>query len=310
MQARRYMTMTFAAAAILTIILLTGAGATDNATVESPEAVEKSSPPATAAEGSTDPAKVVAAVVNGTEITMAPVIEEMNRVGQLFIRRQGRVPSADETAQIKKEALDSVIFLELAHGFGRKHFTVEPVEVDGMVAQLRQRLSHLYEEYLQDKGFTEETLRLEIERRLLIQKSFAQEVDARAGFDEEEARKEYAAQPELFTIPARIEVDDLFIASGADKEGAAARAAALATKRGKESNSPRLHFSRTRMPTFSGKRRPWKSEGSPIRWSWMRAIMSCSSAARNPRNPFPLTRPGNGSRKRPKENGPRCGWRS
>jgi len=230
MQARSYMTMTFAVAAILTIILSTGAGATDNATVESPEAVEKSNPPATVAEESTDPAKVVVAVVNGTEITMAPVFEEMNRVGQLLIRRQGRVPSADETAQIKKEAIDSMIFLELAHGYGRKHFTVEPAEIDGMVAQLRQRLNHLYEEYLHDKGLTEESLRAEIERRLLIQKAFAQEVDAKAGFEEEEARKEYAAQPELFTIPARIEVDDLFIASGADKEGAAARAAALVAK--------------------------------------------------------------------------------
>jgi hypothetical protein len=64
--------------------------------------------------------QVVAARVNGAEITMASVIIMMNRLGGLKARDAADVPAPEDIEVIKKAALDRLIFEELAYQKAKK----------------------------------------------------------------------------------------------------------------------------------------------------------------------------------------------
>ncbi len=153
----------------------------------------------------------VAARVNGREITMESVTKEMD---SMFMQRgiMGK-PTAKETVQVRDDALDYLIFMELAIEYGEKIIKVSDDEIDITIKQLKAELGteKAYNDYLRMNKHTEETLRKDIEKKYLTQKTLQQEVNSKVVLDEEDTRREYEAHPEKFTIPAGIEVETVNI---------------------------------------------------------------------------------------------------
>ncbi len=179
-----------------------------------------------------DPARILAIVVNDHEISLEELLKEMKKQArQITLGKGGKTPE-QKSEQIEKAAIDSLVFQELARQYGRKNFKIKAAEIDAKIKDLRENLKtdEAFGNFLIRNNYTEGLLRREIEKRLLINRAFKQEVDAKIKFDEKKARKEYEAKPKIFTIPARIEVDDLFIATGKDKKAAAGKAAGLRAK--------------------------------------------------------------------------------
>lgn len=56
-----------------------------------------------------EPSEVIAARVNGKEITMESLINEMNRKVKML--RSRKAPSTEETEQMRKDSLDTLIFI-------------------------------------------------------------------------------------------------------------------------------------------------------------------------------------------------------
>jgi hypothetical protein len=178
----------------------------------------KTAQPNTEKEKDKDAVEVIIANINGKKITMTSLKKEIHKVSQM--QSHGMVPGGMDTEQIKRRALDSLIFTELAQEYADKNITVSEQEIADAIDKLRTHLKtdEEYQDYLKKAGYTEDTFRKEIARRLSMQKAFQQEVDSKAVFDEKKAREEYDAQKERFTIPEGIEVDHIYIHGKKEKE--------------------------------------------------------------------------------------------
>ena len=176
------------------------------------------------------PSKANVARVNGKDITMAELVQVMSNIKK--VQFMGKKPSEEDIHQIKKNALDSLIFTELARQYAEKNIKVTEQDVNDEVGKLKTHLKteEAYQDYLKKSGTTEEDIRKKIEGRLRMQKLFQQEVNAKAIFDEEAARKEYNEQKKFFTIPERIEVEDIYIHPKEDKEKAKKKAEDIAAE--------------------------------------------------------------------------------
>lgn len=172
----------------------------------------------------------IVARVNGRVITMESLQKEMH-MGPLNIE-SGKMPTSEETARIKKDALDLLILMELASEYGEKNFKVSDDEVEESVSQLKAGLKteQAYVDYLKGSNLTDETLRKEISRRLTIGKAFQQEVNSKVLFDEEDARREYDSRKEDFTLAERIEVEIIQVYAGHGREEAGMMAEDLAAQ--------------------------------------------------------------------------------
>ncbi len=150
--------------------------------------------------------KFVVARVNGREISMDSVAKEMDSM--LEKRAIKRKPTVKEAGQVRDEALDYLIFMELVKEYGEKIIKVSDDEIDITIKQLKADLGteKAYNDYLRMSKHTEQTLRKDIEKKYVIQKTLQQEVYSKGVLDEGDMRKEYEAQPEKFTIPAGIEL--------------------------------------------------------------------------------------------------------
>jgi len=175
-------------------------------------------------------AKGIAARVNGREITMESLKKEMHR--RALNMESGKMPTSEETWQMKKDALDLLILMELAGRYGEKNFRVSDDEVEESVKQFKTVLKteQAYVDYLKDSNLTDETLRKNIEKRLIIEKSFQQEVYSKVLFDEEDARREYDSRKKDFTLAERIEVEIIQIYAGHGREEARKRAEDIAAE--------------------------------------------------------------------------------
>jgi len=122
--------------------------------------------------------KVPVARVNGAEITMFDLLNRMNRIAPQYMKPgQPRDPGTD--ARVKQEALDVLIFRELAvQEAVRQGMKVEPEALDRSVKTLKDRLGSedAYKAYLSREGLTEESLRKGIERDQLYERVAEKEI--------------------------------------------------------------------------------------------------------------------------------------
>jgi len=201
---------------ILLAILMTGATFTGFA-----RAGEEPAAPAPAAETATatSPAKqeaTVVATVNGAPIAadeLAMTVNQMQRFRQYQEHTTATVLPPVTEEQLKQEALESLIFLELAYQAGQKSVTVEPAEIDAKIEEVKAKYpdDETFQAELQKRDITEAQLRDKVARQLIITEIIKKEVEDKAVVDEAAARQQMAAEPERFTMPARIVADALFV---------------------------------------------------------------------------------------------------
>lgn len=192
------------------------------------EVPKKASMPDDQIEQEMSPTMHIAARVNGREISMEALQNEMHRGALKTL--SGRKPTREEAAQIRKDALDFLIMMDLAAEYGMRHFKPSEEEVDERVKQVKDGLKsdEAFAEFLRDAGQTEETFRDEIRIRLAVERAFEQKVHSQVVFDNEEARRQYEERIEEFTLPERIAGDVIQVYAGHGREDARRRAEEMA----------------------------------------------------------------------------------
>jgi len=134
---------------------------------------------------------VFAAKVNGVEVTMHDLVREMNRIAPKYVKDGEKTPPAT-TAKIRKEALDNLIFNELAvQEAVRQGITVSPEKVNEVVKLMKEQLgsNDAYQKYLDDLGITEEGLKKRIERSHLLEIVTAKEVYQKITIEDKVAKR-------------------------------------------------------------------------------------------------------------------------
>lgn len=146
--------------------------------------------PANISHGMEKAKNIIAARVNGTEITMFSVLKMMRRIAST----QGDSASQKTPDEIKQEALDRLIFHELAFQKAQSDkVIIDKKEVDNALSSIKTRLKGEagYNRYLEREMLTEKELMHEIEKSLLLEKIFSAEVIEKTVISEDEIVKAY-----------------------------------------------------------------------------------------------------------------------
>jgi foldase protein PrsA len=184
---------------------------------------------------------VVAVRVNGAEITMYDLMSRMNEIAPKYVRNvRDRSPEIDE--KVRKEALEEVIFRELAiQEAVRQGMKVRPETIDHTVERLKRAVGSedVFKTNLTVAGKTEESFKKEIERDLLFDMIFDKEVFRKITVDEKRVREVYDNEKDKFVRPAIISVDDVVVMKGPDGDATMERAKALLALIKNNNNDPR-----------------------------------------------------------------------
>jgi hypothetical protein len=144
--------------------------------------------------------KVFAAQVNGVEITVLDLVREMNRIAPKYVQGNEKAAPAT-TVKIRKEALDNLIFNELAvQEAVRQGMTVSAEQINTVVDLMKKQMGskEAYQGYLDSVGTTEEGLRKRIERSHLFEMVTAKEIYQKIKIDEKDIRAEYEKNKDAY----------------------------------------------------------------------------------------------------------------
>ncbi|MBI5067566.1 MAG: peptidylprolyl isomerase [Deltaproteobacteria bacterium] len=161
----------------------------------------------------------LAARVNGRPITN----ERLERFFEEYATEKGRSPAAiwqpGPFKKAKREALDQLVEQEVLYQEAeRRRLTATPAEAEQAVAVLRARFKKpdAFARRLERSGFDQAGYQEYVRRQLSIRKLLEQETAAaRLSVDDDEVRAFYAARPDLFTEPERIQVRHVLLAAPA-----------------------------------------------------------------------------------------------
>jgi parvulin-like peptidyl-prolyl isomerase len=197
-------------------------------------AEEKADPSSTATPetGGESRGKVVARV-NGAEITEAALSARMGRMHAGMGHGEGH----DETEAARREALNRLILQELAYQRAKAAgVKIEPKELDDAIAEIKTKAGgeEKYLESLEKRHMTEEGLRKDLERNLMIKHIFEKEVSSGVSISEEEVKKEYEKVKGEFSRPEKVIVDDVVLFLDLDDKNSPAVAEELLRKIGND----------------------------------------------------------------------------
>ena len=182
--------------------------------------------------------KVVIARVNGTEITMKDLIEQMNRMAPKYLsKREERSPETDQ--RVKKEALDFLVFRELAtQEAARRGMKVKPEAVDQAIAAIKSKAGseEAFRKNLAMTGYTEATMRQAVERGLLFDMIAGQEIFQKIKVDEKRIKAVYDRDRMKFNQPETFAVDEVVVMTGSDEAAVMKRAKELLSYLRKNNN--------------------------------------------------------------------------
>jgi len=184
--------------------------------------------------------KVVVARVNGVDITMYQLIRAMNGVAPKYVKK-GEEPTPEATAKIRKEALDRLIFEELAvQQAVKKGINPKPEVIENVVKQVKKNLGseEAFKEYLKKNDLTEGALKKLIERSQRYEMVTANEIYRKVKVDEKQLRDEYEKEKSRYVLPDNFAVHDVFFLKGKDEEAAKKKAGEILEKIKKNNNDP------------------------------------------------------------------------
>jgi hypothetical protein len=147
--------------------------------------------------------KIIVAKVNGAAITMNELIREMNTVAPQYVR-PGQKKDRQLDKKIEKEALDRLIYRELAvQDAARQGITVPPQAVGEEMQKARSRFKtdDAFRASLAKAGITEDELRRDIERSLIVDMITEKEIFDKVKVDPLQVKKTYEREKASFTGP-------------------------------------------------------------------------------------------------------------
>jgi parvulin-like peptidyl-prolyl isomerase len=153
--------------------------------------------------------RVIAARVNGVEITEASVVKMMNHMGA---KKGQNGTGFGDTENLRKEALDRLIFQELAYQKAKgENMTADPKKVDDALAVIKTNLGggDEYGKFLEKEGVTEAELRAQVEKSLILDHIFSREVREKASVSEDAIKKEYEQNKDALVKHEKIAVIDV-----------------------------------------------------------------------------------------------------
>jgi len=167
--------------------------------------------------------KVIVARVNGTDLTLKELLDIMNRIAPEHTKGAGQ-SSPDADAKLKKEALDTLVFRELAFQEAIKQgMKVNPENIDAAMKKLKTDLAseNAYKEFLAKSGHTETSLKKQVERDQLIEAITSKEILLKAKVDEKLVRDTFEKEKKSFVVPESFFVEDIFIQTNKEDDASA-----------------------------------------------------------------------------------------
>lgn len=183
--------------------------------------------------------KLFVARVNGSDITMHLLVQEMNVVAQKYVKDPKAI-TPEISEKIKREALDRLIFQELAIQEARKQgMKVSPATIDEVVKKVKAGLGseEEFKSYLEKTGLNnEDAMKKQIERGHLFEMITAKEIFQKVKVDDKRVRDEYAKEKKNLNVPERYAVEDVLFVGGKDDEATMNKAKEVRALLQKENN--------------------------------------------------------------------------
>jgi len=148
--------------------------------------------------------KITVAKVNGVSISMRDLIDEMNVIAPQFIK-PGQKKDQDTDEKVRKEALDRLIYRELAvQAAQRQGLKVPPERIADSLKKIRANLKteNAYKEKLDKSGITEEDLKKQLERNMLVEMITEKEIFGKVTIDPKQVEKVYAKEKASYKGPS------------------------------------------------------------------------------------------------------------
>jgi parvulin-like peptidyl-prolyl isomerase len=236
----------FVAALLLTVHFGTSAGIAEEKDINANSAESDSQgkiAPASKQEvkkiGLDEARKIVAARVNGTDIMLDAVMQLADRLNlQMTHAHSSEGPSIQT---IQREALDRIILWELAYQKAKaRGLVVEQKAVDAALTDIKTKAGseERYKKILEQGAMTEEQLRAQVEKNLILETIYKQEVLDTIRVPEEKLTEEYEKNKGIFTQPEKISVVDVAISLSPSDKGAETRAEEVLKKIRENGNDP------------------------------------------------------------------------
>ena len=214
--------------------------AADNRAAEDQKAAESEKAAEAAKKSAQEAKKIIVARVNGADISMFMLVRAMNRISPKYTE-PGKAPSPETTERIKKEALEKLIFEELAvQAAVKAGIHPAPEAIEKVVAQIKENLGseQAYREYLDANGLTEDSLKELIARSQRYELITAREIYGKVKVDEKTLRDEYEKEKDKFILPENFVVEDVYFLPGKDEETTRQKAAEILVKIRENDNDP------------------------------------------------------------------------
>lgn len=143
---------------------------------------------------------IVIATVNGADLTMYDLVREMNAIAPKYIRK-GQTGTPEITTKVKKEALNNLIFKELAvQAAINEGMKVKPEAVEDVINKVRAQAGseQAYKKYLEERNLSEDALKKTIERSHILEMITAREIFDKIKVDDKTLRNTYEKEKALF----------------------------------------------------------------------------------------------------------------
>lgn len=147
--------------------------------------------------------KTVVAKVNDANITLFDLFKEMNVITPEFVK-SGHGNDPDLKEKVKKEALDRLIYRELAvQDAVRQGLKVQPGDVQQEIAKLKTSLKteDAYRQQLGQMAVSEDELKAQIERGILVSMITEKEIFGKVSIDPELVKKTYEKEKKSYKGP-------------------------------------------------------------------------------------------------------------
>ncbi len=156
------------------------------------------------------------------EVNGAPILErrvlEVAALNKLRAEAEGKVFSEEDERRLRAASLDLLIEAELMIQAARERgLAVSPEEVEAEVRSARARFDtdEAYADYLREAQLTEEEVREEAERRLLMN-AYKKSVLGQTPVTDEDARRFYEENRALFVEPEKVRVANILVRAKQD----------------------------------------------------------------------------------------------
>jgi peptidyl-prolyl cis-trans isomerase C len=162
-----------------------------------------------------------AASVNGVIITDEEVNRQMFALEQHFLSTQGTAIRPDMIPELRKRIIDELIDKELLYQESlKKGIELEEKTVDEKMGALKKRFpdEETFRDELAQMNFSEEALRLQIRKDLVVRRLMEKEILPGIRVSDEDSKSFYDGHPDLFKQREKVKASHILIKSEADTD--------------------------------------------------------------------------------------------